>query len=80
MEFEGLVVLPFDLQFGLQLFDLQFETRYFAAGQAAVVRVDPAEDYHQEYFERNGRQPYGQAAVAPKVSNFRKEYFDRLKR
>ncbi|MGH8713433.1 MAG: peptide-methionine (S)-S-oxide reductase MsrA [Casimicrobiaceae bacterium] len=40
----------------------------------------PAEGYHQEYFERNGRQPYCQAVVAPKVAKFRKQYIDRLKR
>jgi peptide-methionine (S)-S-oxide reductase len=40
----------------------------------------PAENYHQEYFERNGRQPYCQAVVAPKVAKFRKQYVDRLKR
>ena len=40
----------------------------------------PAENYHQEYFERNGRQPYCQAVVAPKVAKFRKQYIDRLKR
>jgi peptide-methionine (S)-S-oxide reductase len=40
----------------------------------------PAERYHQEYFARNGRQPYCQMVVAPKVAKFRKEYFDRLKR
>jgi peptide-methionine (S)-S-oxide reductase len=39
-----------------------------------------AERYHQEYFERNGRQPYCQAVVAPKVAKFRKQYFDQLKR
>ena len=39
-----------------------------------------AEKYHQEYFERNGRQPYCQAVVAPKVAKFRKQYVDRLKR
>ena len=39
-----------------------------------------AERYHQEYFVRNGRQPYCQMVVAPKVAKFRKEYFDRLKR
>ena len=39
-----------------------------------------AETYHQEYFERNGRQPYCQFVVAPKVAKFRKQYFDRLKR
>ena len=40
----------------------------------------PAESYHQEYFERNGRQPYCQAVVAPKVAKFRKVFVDRLKR
>jgi peptide-methionine (S)-S-oxide reductase len=39
-----------------------------------------AETYHREYFERNGRQPYCQFVVAPKVAKFRKQYFDRLKR
>jgi len=40
----------------------------------------PAESYHQEYFERNGRQPYCQAVVAPKIAKFRKVFVDRLKR
>lgn len=39
----------------------------------------PAEDYHQEYFERNPRQPYCQAVVAPKVAKFRKHFLERLK-
>ena len=39
----------------------------------------PAEGYHQEYFERNRRQPYCQAVVAPKVAKFRKVFVDRLK-
>ena len=38
-----------------------------------------AEDYHQEYFERNGGQPYCQVVIAPKVAKFRKTYLDRLK-
>jgi peptide-methionine (S)-S-oxide reductase len=40
----------------------------------------PAEGYHQEYFDRNGGQPYCQFIVAPKVAKFRKEFVDRLKR
>lgn len=47
---------------------------------AEATTFYPAENYHQEYFERNGRQPYCQAVVAPKVAKFRKQYFDRLKR
>ena len=39
-----------------------------------------AEDYHQEYFARNGRQPYCQVVVAPKVAKFRKRFAERLKR
>jgi peptide-methionine (S)-S-oxide reductase len=38
-----------------------------------------AEDYHQEYFRRNQRQPYCQVVVAPKVAKFRKQHLDRLK-
>lgn len=38
-----------------------------------------AEDYHQEYFVNNGRQPYCQYVVAPKVAKFRKKFADRVK-
>jgi len=38
-----------------------------------------AEGYHQQYFERNRRQPYCEFVVAPKVAKFRKEFIDRLK-
>jgi peptide-methionine (S)-S-oxide reductase len=40
----------------------------------------PAEDYHQEYFERNPGQGYCRVVIAPKVAKFRKQYLDRLKR
>jgi peptide-methionine (S)-S-oxide reductase len=46
------------------------------AGAAPFHR---AEGYHQGYFERNPRQPYCMAVVAPKVAKFRKQYRDRLK-
>jgi peptide-methionine (S)-S-oxide reductase len=39
----------------------------------------PAEAYHQQYFDRNGGQPYCQFVVAPKVVKFRKEFVGRLK-
>ena len=40
----------------------------------------PAEDYHQEYFEREGdNNPYCMAVVAPKLRKFRKSFAERLK-
>jgi len=38
-----------------------------------------AEDYHQEYFARNGHMPYCRIVIEPKVSKFRKLYLGRLK-
>jgi len=39
-----------------------------------------AEDYHQEYFERNPDQPYCSYVVQPKVAKFRKHFMEKLKR
>jgi peptide-methionine (S)-S-oxide reductase len=39
-----------------------------------------AEDYHQEYFAHNSFQPYCRVVIAPKVSKFRKQFVDRLKK
>lgn len=39
-----------------------------------------AEDYHQDYFERNPYQPYCMAVVAPKVTKFRKKFLGKLKK
>jgi peptide-methionine (S)-S-oxide reductase len=38
-----------------------------------------AEDYHQEYYQRNGSQPYCRVVIAPKVTKFRKLYLEKLK-
>ncbi len=38
----------------------------------------PAEDYHQKYFQRHGRQPYCQAVIQPKLDKFRKAFADKL--
>lgn len=40
----------------------------------------PAEDYHQDYFKLNPRQPYCRAVVGPKVEKFRKRYKAMLKK
>jgi len=51
-----------------------------------VTEVTPAaafyvaEDYHQEYFERNPHQPYCRAVVAPKVAKFQKQFLKKLKK
>jgi peptide-methionine (S)-S-oxide reductase len=34
----------------------------------------PAEDYHQDFFERNPHQGYCLAVAAPKVAKFRKTF------
>ncbi|MGZ8997252.1 MAG: peptide-methionine (S)-S-oxide reductase MsrA [Allosphingosinicella sp.] len=40
----------------------------------------PAEDYHRDYFEREGgNNPYCMAVIAPKLRKFRKSYAERLK-
>ena len=40
----------------------------------------PAEQYHQDYFANNSRQPYCAAVVAPKVAKLRKSFGDRIKK
>ena len=39
-----------------------------------------AEDYHQEYFAHNPRQPYCAYVVAPKVHKFREHFAAKLRR
>lgn len=46
----------------------------------AAPQFYEAEAYHQEYFERNPRQPYCQYVVSPKVAKFRKQFAARLKK
>ena len=39
-----------------------------------------AEEYHQQYFEKNPFQPYCFVVVRPKVSKFRKKFVSKLKK
>ena len=39
-----------------------------------------AEDYHQQYFELNGEQPYCRVVIAPKVAKFREHFRSLLKK
>lgn len=60
-------------------------TRAGAFAQPIVTELAPAapffeaEAYHQEYFRHNGRQPYCQIVIAPKVAKFRKQFAERVK-
>ena len=37
-----------------------------------------AEDYHQDYYNLNGQQPYCQYVIAPKVEKFRKVFKNKI--
>ncbi len=39
----------------------------------------PAENYHQDYYNQNGAQPYCQFVVKPKVDKLKKYFSERLK-
>ncbi len=38
-----------------------------------------AEDYHQEYYARNSRQPYCRVVIEPKIAKLREHYREKLK-
>ena len=38
----------------------------------------PAEDYHQNYFNQNGQEPYCQIVIKPKMDKFLKAFKDKL--
>jgi peptide-methionine (S)-S-oxide reductase len=44
------------------------------------VKFYPAEDYHNNYFNNNGSNPYCQMVVRPKVEKFEKVFKEKLKR
>ena len=39
----------------------------------------PAEDYHQEYFQRNPEYTYCRMVIAPKLAKFRKQYPEKIR-
>jgi len=48
---------------------------------APASQFHVAEDYHQEYFRRvGGGNPYCSYVIEPKVTKFRKQFVERLKR
>jgi len=47
---------------------------------SAFTAFYKAEDYHQNYFNENGDQPYCQFVVGPKVEKFKKVFAGKLKK
>ncbi|HMA08420.1 MAG TPA: peptide-methionine (S)-S-oxide reductase, partial [Ramlibacter sp.] len=45
----------------------------------AMANYWPAEEYHQDFFEKNPYQGYCMAVAAPKVAKFRKTFADLVK-
>ena len=56
-----------------------------AYGKPVVTEIAPAstfykaEDYHQNYYNLNGNQPYCQFVVKPKLDKFRKVFAEKMK-
>ncbi len=62
--------------------DLEAQNVFGSPIVTEVTDAEPfyeAEDYHQNYFASNPRQPYCRAVIAPKVAKLRSKYLDRLK-
>ena len=45
-----------------------------------ITKFYKAENYHQNYFNQNGSQPYCQYVIKPKVEKFQKVFKDKLKK
>ncbi len=46
---------------------------------SAFTNFYPAEDYHQNYFNQNGAEPYCQYVIQPKVEKFEKVFKEKIK-
>jgi peptide-methionine (S)-S-oxide reductase len=57
-----------------------------AFGNPIVTAIEPftnfyvAENYHQDYYKRNGNQPYCYFVIRPKLEKFEKAFKDKLKK
>lgn len=55
-------------------------------GKPVVTAIEPfkvfykAENYHQDYYELNGHEPYCTLVIRPKLEKFKKVFADKLKK
>lgn len=47
---------------------------------SALVNFFAAEDYHEDYFNKNGSESYCSFVIAPKIKKFKKVFSERLKK
>jgi peptide-methionine (S)-S-oxide reductase len=45
---------------------------------AMLAEFYPAEDYHQNYYNENGAQPYCSFVISPKLAKFRKKFAEKI--
>jgi peptide-methionine (S)-S-oxide reductase len=55
-------------------------TRPIVTEISPLINYFPAEDYHQNYYNLNGEQPYCTFVIRPKVEKFEKVFKDKLKK
>ncbi len=62
-----------------KLTDAKVYSREIVTEVSPFSNFFPAEDYHQDYFNQNGTEPYCQLVVKPKVEKFEKAFRESFK-
>jgi peptide-methionine (S)-S-oxide reductase len=62
-----------------EMVDAQLFSQPIVTEVQPLTNYWPAEDYHQDFFEKNPNQGYCVAVAGPKVAKFRKTFTDRVR-